>query len=336
MNIEDIEFNVFYPWSGRSSKTPFVGKKGIGDGEDKVASELSMTIQGQNSSHDLHKNGKKYEVKKLDRMNSVRNGVEIKRKYNDIKLKILNFIEKIGNIVNKIPVCYQKIIFQEWLDKIYNSSSSTSKICVKYTLEELNSKTVPQLKEICKEKGLRLSENKQRKRKDELINQLLDPTINDYKTETCSIYEGICKDEICESSLNKLNELFIELNQNLYNLQHNGSKNTVELFSCIDGARKQYNLSDAYKKLEIDRIPFEVIVEIMGGIDNYVIGLCLSELNTIIIETSIKELLTHAIKDYYREIQLIIVDEEKGFKFVDVDNIICKRITSGGPRLNVL
>ena len=94
---------TWIPWTGKSEHVSFVSdKKGVGDGEDKVAHELNTAILGQNSSYDMKYaiGGIEYEcdVKKLDKDGSFNTGVKGRNALRPFKHEIENLFTIFVNI----------------------------------------------------------------------------------------------------------------------------------------------------------------------------------------------------------------------------------------------
>ncbi len=89
------------PWTELSREIPFSSQtKGVGDGEDKVASELGTTVLGQNSPYDMDviRNGVRREcdVKKLDTQNDFNTGVKGHRIYLKVIPNLIHLFEAIA------------------------------------------------------------------------------------------------------------------------------------------------------------------------------------------------------------------------------------------------
>lgn len=91
----------YYPWSEKSKDVIFESsEKGVGDGEQKVASELDTHILGQNSPYDLmitlHGKKIKCDVKKLDKQNDFNTGKEGRDALRPIKTLITTLLDSMN------------------------------------------------------------------------------------------------------------------------------------------------------------------------------------------------------------------------------------------------
>jgi len=96
--VETVDDISWVKWTDKSKKIFFKSdKNGIGDGEEKVACELGVKIQGQNSHYDLmvNFNGiyKECDVKKLDVQNDFNTGKKGRDFIRNIKTKHILLLE---------------------------------------------------------------------------------------------------------------------------------------------------------------------------------------------------------------------------------------------------
>ena len=174
------------------------------------------------------------------------------------------------------------------------------------------------------------SETKQSFQK--LINKITEKT---GRSKTL-LLEGLRKNEVSSSNLNKANEIIEELKSCL--LFNNDQK--IRLFSAIDGIEREYNLEKAFVKIDIEDISISEKVKIIGSEDDYNKLLIFNEIKKdlyIFKNTSLRDLLNKIVRDIFTETQLILVHETHGFQPIkNLNRIFCNRITSGNPRCKVL
>ena len=106
LNKNVISNNKWNKWTSKSENIPFSCKKsGIGDGEEKVASELDTITLGQNSNYDMKINidGSEYhaEIKKLDK-NTFNTGAKGRNLLTPIKNNISSLLEICKKINNSL------------------------------------------------------------------------------------------------------------------------------------------------------------------------------------------------------------------------------------------
>lgn len=90
------------PWTDKSKDTPFKHTQdGVGDGEERVAKELSVATNGQNCRNDLeHVEGGKEvcEVKKLDTDRSFKTGANGRDAHRPLKVRHCILIERLHKL----------------------------------------------------------------------------------------------------------------------------------------------------------------------------------------------------------------------------------------------
>lgn len=101
--MENFKFDTFNEWSHKSDNVLFKSTiRGIGDGEQKLATEYNIMPRGQNSAFDMEIDGEKWEIKKLDKDGSFRLGVDVSSKYIDYLILIINCFNKLKSIDNDL------------------------------------------------------------------------------------------------------------------------------------------------------------------------------------------------------------------------------------------
>lgn len=173
------------------------------------------------------------------------------------------------------------------------------------------------------------SETKQSFKK--LIDKLSEKTGN---TSTL-LLDGLRKNEVSASNLNKANDIIEHLKNYLLL-----DERKIKLFSSIDGIKKDYDLQKSFIKIEVENIPIIEKVKIIGSKDDYNKLLITNEIKNdlyIFKNTSLRDLLNKIVRDIFTETQLILVHETKGFQPINnLNKIFCNRITSGNPRCKIL
>ena len=95
---------IYEEWNGWTSLSENISfksnKKGVGDGEEKLAAEHNTTPLGQNVTYDLDINNERWECKKLDSDNSFRLGVEASKNYQPIQMKLLNIFQAVKDVIS--------------------------------------------------------------------------------------------------------------------------------------------------------------------------------------------------------------------------------------------
>lgn len=128
--MDKIKYNQWNMWTQKSKGTKFKAlktDKGIGSGENKLAMEFDTKPKGQNSSYDLEINGEKWECKNLDSGNSFRLGVEVTKRYTEIKTILLNIFDIVDKIHTKLLNDEIKVQIDEIYDIIYKQTAANKK-----------------------------------------------------------------------------------------------------------------------------------------------------------------------------------------------------------------
>lgn len=148
------------------------------------------------------------------------------------------------------------------------------------------------------------------------------------------LIDGLIKNEVSESNLNKVNDIIEDLKSIL---QIEGS---LSLHSAIDGSKREYNILDAFKKIIIEKISTEEIINIIGDNDIYnrlLITNLIAEDIEIFKNNTLREKLNLIIRGVFHNVKLVLVHEDYGYKpITNLDGIYCNRITSGSPRCKLM
>ena len=114
----------------------------------------------------------------------------------------------------------------------------------------------------------------------------------------------------------------------------------IQLHSSVDGQKYEYDILDAFKKLSIEQVSVKDKIEILGGEDTYNRTLVTNEIINYIKEfesNTLHEKLNKTIRNIFKDVRLVLVHEEKGYRPIsNLENIFCNRITSGLPRCKIL
>lgn len=151
---------------------------------------------------------------------------------------------------------------------------------------------------------------------------------------TTLLLDGLRKNEVSESNLDKANEIIEDLKSIL--LKHG----TMSLYSSIDGSKKDYEILDAFKKINIEEISIDEKIKLIGDRDIYnrllVTNLILDDI--IIFENiTLREKLNLIIRSVFQIVKLVLVHENKGYKpITNLKSFYCNRITSGLPRCKLI
>lgn len=316
-------YDTWYRWDKSIDIIYESRKKGIGDGEEKVAKELNGIIGGQNRSWDIEKDKIKFEVKKLDADNSGRLGVEIQEKYQHIKFALLTVLKSVEKLKDLSDF---KIDFSKIYQQIWTNSHKYHKKTIPENLENLQ---VKDLIKICDENGLLKKGNKS-----QIIDRLRNPSKNDF-AQRFSIYQAINRDEVSAQNLYQLDLIIQKLNQMLLKR----SDFTPILHCSLTGEPKKYPLISAYHKLKSENISKPRLIQILGGYDNYNLCIVIDTLSTsmeFFNKRTLKQQLNELVRTIFNRKQLILVDKAKGFMMInDPNRIYCNRITSGSPRFKL-
>jgi len=157
-----------------------------------------------------------------------------------------------------------------------------------------------------------------------------------YGRSTTLLLDGLRKNEVSESNLEKANEIIETLKKLSIN-----NKKTVQLYHSRTGSLQYYCITKAYDKLLAEDIPYIEISKIHGTPDDFNIHLIKKEIDIDLKnfdKYSLKERLNKIVRDVFLHyIKLVLVHEEYGFKPLrDLSKIYCNRITSGKPRCKII
>ena len=148
------------------------------------------------------------------------------------------------------------------------------------------------------------------------------------------LLDGLRKNEVAESNLDKANEIIEDLKSVLV------ISGGITLHSSIDGIKKDYKVLDGFKKIIIENISTEDKIKILGDNDIYnrllITNLIFNDIE-IFENNSLREELNKTIRNVFQNVKLVLVHEKKGFKpITDLEIIYCNRITSGLPRCKLV
>ncbi|MXV37117.1 hypothetical protein GO491_00280 [Flavobacteriaceae bacterium Ap0902] len=146
------------------------------------------------------------------------------------------------------------------------------------------------------------------------------------------LISGLRRNEVSASNLSKANDLIENLKKLL--IAENFS---VKMFSSYDGLEGNYDILNAFRKLEFEDISIEnKLSKLECDIEFYTrLQLTSKIFDDIIIfkDISLKEKLNELVRSIFTDIKLVLVHKDKGFKpITDMDLFYCNRITSGNPR----
>lgn len=149
------------------------------------------------------------------------------------------------------------------------------------------------------------------------------------------LLDGLRKNEVSSSNLDKANEIIETLKTLIFN-----GEQQVTLHSSFNGEINDYSLIDAFKKLSIEEISIEDKLLILGNENIYnqllitnAISDDLRQFDTI----TLREKLNVVVRDIFNEVKLVLVKENKGYKPIEnLETIVCNRITSGSPRCKII
>jgi hypothetical protein len=176
--------------------------------------------------------------------------------------------------------------------------------------------------------------------------EILDSEIGEFikicivKIETVSgssknlLLDGLIKNEVSESNLNKVNDIIEDLKSILL------IEGSLNLFSAIDGIKRDYNILDAYKKIIIENISKEEKIKLIGDNDIYnrllITNLILDDID-IFKNNTLREKLNLIIRGVFHNVKLVLVHQDFGYKpITNLNSIYCNRITSGSPRCKLV
>lgn len=173
---------------------------------------------------------------------------------------------------------------------------------------------------------------------DSEFGQLIRTTI--YKIESVSgrgttgLLEGLRKNEVSKSNLDKANKVIEELK---WIIMTDGK---ITLYSSVDGKKREYEILEAFKKIILEKLSIEETIKIIGDRDIYnrlLLTNCISDDIIIFENNSLRERLNKIIRDVFLNVKLVLVHETKGYKpITKLDTIYCNRITSGKPRCKII
>lgn len=150
------------------------------------------------------------------------------------------------------------------------------------------------------------------------------------------LLDGLRKNEVSESNLNKANIIIENIKIKIIN---NDVKER-RLYSSVDGKIYLYTNYVAFKKLMLENIPADVMVKFFGSEEIYnklfLTNTLSEELMHFQMQT-VKEKLNKVVRDLFSEVKLVVVSEKKGYMpITNLNNIVCNRLTSGGPRCKII
>lgn len=148
------------------------------------------------------------------------------------------------------------------------------------------------------------------------------------------LIDGLRKNEVSESNLNKANSIIEDLKVIML------SDGTLNLHSSIDGLKNDYCIIDAFRKIMIEKISIEEKIQIIGDRNNFnrllLTNLIYDDMK-IFEGRSLRENLNQIIRSVFSNVKLVLVDDTRGFKpITNLEYIYCNRITSGFPRCKIL
>ena len=152
------------------------------------------------------------------------------------------------------------------------------------------------------------------------------------------VIEGLKKDEVSESNLEKANDIIQEVKKLVLSESENEQ---VFLFSSFDGSSQKYDLLSAYQKLELENISLIEKLDKLKCDYNIYSRLVLTtkvEKDVLLFKNkSLKEQLNNLVRSVFHDVKLVLVNKDMGYKpMKDLNQIYCNRITSGNPRCKVI
>jgi len=144
------------------------------------------------------------------------------------------------------------------------------------------------------------------------------------------LLDGLRKNEVSESNLDKANEIIEDLKKIL--LVHG----KISLYSSISGTKKDYEILNAFKKIIIEDITVDEKIQILGDKDTYnrllITNLIIDDI-MIFDDITLRGKLNLIIREVFQDVNLVLVHENNGYKPIkNLQSIYCNRITSGLPR----
>ncbi len=163
--------------------------------------------------------------------------------------------------------------------------------------------------------------------------------INSINTKSGSsktlLLDGLIKNEVSGSNLDKVNNIIKDLHK-LTSIE----TQRLSLYNSITGKLEDYNLLDAFKKISIESVSYEIKANILGSNDNYNKLLFINEIGRDLESferRTLKETLNDIVRDVFsHDVKLVLVHKDYGFKpITNLDRLYCNRITSGSPRCKI-
>jgi hypothetical protein len=149
------------------------------------------------------------------------------------------------------------------------------------------------------------------------------------------LLDGLRKNEVAASNLQKANDIIEELKAILLK-----DESKVILFSSVDGKKYEYDVLIAFKKISVEDISIDEKIKILGDEEIYNRSLITSKVIEdiqIFENITLQEKLNKIIRNIFKDVKLVLVHEEQGYKPIgNLKNIYCNRITSGLPRCKML
>lgn len=147
------------------------------------------------------------------------------------------------------------------------------------------------------------------------------------------LLDGLRKNEVSESNLDKANEIIEELKGIILN------KGELKLYSSVDGIKRDYQLLIAFKKIIIEDIPIDEKIKLIGNKETYnrllITDRILEDLS-VFDNSTLREKLNSIIRNVFSNVRLVLVHEKLGFKPIsELNTVYCNRITSGLPRCKI-
>lgn len=150
------------------------------------------------------------------------------------------------------------------------------------------------------------------------------------------ILEGLQKNELSESNLSKtaifINEL-IDFDDSMK------YKNNI-LYSSVDGNIYEYDHRTAFRKINVEHIPFEDKLQFIGTKEEYFWLLSTdnsAESLDFFRTKDLQDRLDSLVREPFSTTRLVIVDQNRGYYPIkNLSIITCNRITQGNPRIQIL
>ncbi|GGC82414.1 hypothetical protein GCM10011508_07180 [Flavobacterium lutivivi] len=144
------------------------------------------------------------------------------------------------------------------------------------------------------------------------------------------LLDGLRKNEVSESNLDKANDVISKLKSILL------YQGTMTLYSSVNGLKQDYNILDAFRKIIIENISIDDKISLIGDKDVYnrllITNLIFDDIS-IFDNHTLREKLNQIIRSVFNNVKLVLVHENYGYKpITNLQSIYCNRITSGLPR----